>query len=99
MGSIGIAHPFHKKIMQRNMLLFENSTKSSTTRKTYLYHLGKFMSFCEVKDYDELAALPQKKLQIVMEDYVKHLKKTISTNMINLPISAVKSSLIAMMSN
>ena len=57
------------------------------------------MSFCEVKDYDELAALPQKKLQIVMEDYVKHLKKTISTNMINLPISAVKSSLIAMMSN
>jgi hypothetical protein len=90
MGSIGIAHPFHKKIMQRNMLLFENSTKSSTTRKTYLYHLGKFMSFCEVKDYDELAAFPQEELQIMMEDYVMHIKKTISPNTINLPISAVK---------
>jgi len=72
------------------MLIFENSIKSSATRKTYLYHLNKFMSFCKVKDYDGLATLPQKELQIMMEDYVMHLKKIISPNTINLPISAVK---------
>ena len=76
--------------MQRSMLIFENSIKSKATRKTYLYHLNKFMSFCKVKTYDELAALPQKTLQISMEDYVMHLKKVISPNTINLPISAVK---------
>ena len=73
------------------MLIFENPIKLSATRKTYLYHLDKFMIFCKVKDYDGFDALPQKELQIVMEDYVMHLKKTISPNMINLPISAVKS--------
>ena len=76
--------------MQRSMLIFENSIKSPATRKTYLYHLDKFMSFCKTKDYDELALLPQKTLQILMEDYVMHLKKIISPNTINLPISAVK---------
>ncbi len=53
------------------MLIFENSIKSDATRKTYLFHLSKFMSFCKVQDYDELAALPQQTLQIFMEDYTK----------------------------
>lgn len=48
------------------------------------------MSFFHAKDYDELAAIPQEKLQIMMEDYVMHLKKIISPNTINLPIAAVK---------
>ena len=48
------------------------------------------MSFCKVKTYDELAVLPQQTLQILMEDYVMYLKKVISPNTINLPISAVK---------
>ena len=72
------------------MLIFENTIKSPATRKTYLYHLNKFMLFFDVKDYDGLAAITQKKLQIMMEDYVMHLKKTISPNAINLPIAAVK---------
>ena len=76
--------------MQRSMLIFENTIKSSATRKTYLYHLNKFMSFFDVKDYDGLAVIPQEKLQIMMEDYVMHLKKIISPNGINLPIAAVK---------
>jgi len=42
------------------MVLFENTIKSPATRKTYIYHLDKFLSFCKVKDYDELALLPQK---------------------------------------
>jgi len=72
------------------MLIFENTIKSSATRKTYLYHLNKFMLFFDVKDYDGLAVIPQEKLQIMMEDYVMHLKKTMSPNGINLPIAAVK---------
>lgn len=48
------------------------------------------MSFCKTKDYDELALLSQETLQILMEDYVMHLKKIISPNTINLSISAVK---------
>ena len=72
------------------MLIYENTIKSSATRKTYLYHLNKFMSFFDVKDYDGLAVIPQEKLQIMMEDYVMHLKKTMSPNGINLPIAAVK---------
>jgi len=76
--------------MQRSILIFENSIKSPATRKTYLYHLNKFMSFFHVKDYDSLATLSQEKLQIMMEDYVIHLKKTISANTINLPIAALK---------
>ncbi|MEK0367843.1 MAG: hypothetical protein QQN45_07945 [Nitrosopumilus sp.] len=56
------------------MLIYENTIKSSATRKTYLYHLNKFMIFFDVKDYDGLAVIPQEKLQIMMEDYVMHLK-------------------------
>ena len=76
--------------MQRSMLIFENSIKSEASRKTYLYHLNKLMAFFDVKDYDGLALIQQEKLQIMMEDYVMHLKKTMSPNTINLPIAAVK---------
>ncbi len=36
------------------------------------------MSFFDVKDYDGLAVISQEKLQIMMEDYVMHLKKIMS---------------------
>ncbi len=48
------------------------------------------MSFFDVKDYDVLSTISQEKLQIMMEDYVIHLKKRISANTINIPIAAVK---------
>lgn len=72
------------------MLIFENSIKSNATRKTYLYHLDRFILFFDVKDYDELANTTSEKLQIMVEDYVMHLKKTISPNTISIPISAIK---------
>ena len=76
--------------MQRSMLIFENSIKSDATRKTYLYHLDRFILFFDVKDYDGLAHMESQKLQIMVEDYVMHLKKTISPNTISIPISAIK---------
>jgi hypothetical protein len=42
------------------MLIFENTIKSEASRKTYLYHLNKFMTFFNVKDYDGLALLSRK---------------------------------------
>lgn len=72
------------------MLIFENTIKSTETRKTYLRHLNKFISFFELKDYDKLAAIPQGKMQIMVEDYVMHLKKIISPNSISVPIAAIK---------
>ena len=78
------------KNMQRSMLIFENTIKSTATRKTYLGHLNKFISFFDLKDYDELAAIPQGKIQIMVEDYVMHLKKIISPNSISVPIAAIK---------
>ena len=56
--------------MQRSMLIFENSIKSPATRKTYIYHLDRFMSFSKIDSYNELAIMPQKTLQILVEDYV-----------------------------
>ncbi len=76
--------------MQRSILLFENSIKSKETRKTYLYHLKKFMNHNGIDDYNSLATIPSDKMQILVEDYVMDLKKRISPNSINLPISALK---------
>ena len=72
------------------MLIFENSLKSDKTRKIYVYQLNKFVTFCNVKDYDGLANMDQSELQIMVEDYVMYLKKKISPNTINVPLSAIK---------
>lgn len=72
------------------MLIFENSIKSPATRNTYLVHLNKFMSFCGISNYDELADIPQEKMQIHVEYYVMHLKKIISPNSISVPIAPIK---------
>ena len=69
--------------MQRSMLIFENSKKSAASRKTYLYHLNKFITFFNVENYDGLASLPQEQLQVMMEDYVVHLKKPSHTTHIS----------------
>jgi len=76
--------------MQRSILIFENSIKSDATQKTYLYHLSKFMKFFQIPDYDKLASIPTEKMQIMVEDYVMDLKKKLSPNSLNLPISALK---------
>jgi len=71
-------------------MLFENSIKSPATRKTYLYHLKKFLNFYHIKDYDSLAGIDQGKMQIMVEDFVMHLKKVNSPNNMNLSLAAIK---------
>ena len=76
--------------MQRSLLIFENSLKSTETRKTYLFYVDDFISQFNLKDYDDLASTPQDKLQIMMEDYVMYLKKKLSPNIIGVPICALR---------
>jgi len=76
--------------MQRSLLIFENSIKSPASKKTYLYYLDNFIAHFDLKDYDDLASTPHDKLQIMMEDYVMHIKKKMSPNTISVPVSALK---------
>jgi len=85
-----ITHSFLKKNMQqRSILMFENSIKSEHTRKTYIYHLNKFMKYFEIDDYDSLAAIGSERMQIMMEDYVMDLKKTLTASSLRVKIAAI----------
>ena len=87
-----ITHLFHKNSMStpRSFLLFENSIKSESTRKTYVYHLNKFMTFAQVDDFDSLASMEPEAMQIMVEDYVMYLKKSKTANSFTVPISAIR---------
>jgi len=69
-------------IMQRSLLVFENAIKSVETKKQYLYQLEKFRRWTGIKDYDSMLEGPDNKIQILLEDYLFHLKKTLSPNTI-----------------
>ena len=64
-------------------MLFEESIKSSETRKNYLFHLDKFVEFSKIKDYDSLTKINPDQLQEILEDYVMYLKKTVSPNSVS----------------
>lgn len=62
--------------------MFEQAIKSEATKKAYLYQLTKFREWTEIKTFDGLMQAPQKDIQILLEDYVMYLKKTVSPNSI-----------------
>jgi len=66
--------------MQRSLLLFEEGIKSPHTKKVYRGHLAAFLKFAKISDPDELLKLPREQLQILLEDYVFHIKKRINPN-------------------
>lgn len=47
-----------------------------------MYQLNKFKEWSKIKDFNGLLQAPQKDIQILLEDYVMYLKKTISPNSI-----------------
>lgn len=47
-----------------------------------MYYLGKFVEFCNLKDYDSLISINRDQLQIMVEDYVMSLKKRVNPNSI-----------------
>ena len=50
--------------------MFSNSIRSKESLKTYTYGLDKFISFYKLKDYDSLAGMDSKMLQVMIEDFV-----------------------------
>jgi len=66
--------------MQRSFLIFENSIKSQETLKRYKYYVDIFINFFHLKDYDSLASMDSKQLQVMVEDYVMDLKKRVNPN-------------------
>ena len=69
-------------MIQRSLSLFESMIKSEATRKTYSYHLAKFLSFYKIRDCDSLATMSADKLQVMLEDYLLHMRKQVSPNSI-----------------
>jgi len=52
------------------ILLFENSIKSDSTRKTYNYCLRRFVDYYKLKGIDLLLTMEIKSLQTMLEDSV-----------------------------
>lgn len=77
--------------MQRSLLIFEESCKSPLTRKQYRYYLDKFIEFYHIEDYDALLAIEPAQIQIMIEDYVMHVKKQVSPNSVQTMLFGVKS--------
>src|SRR5690242_15645138 len=55
-----------------------------------MHHLGKFMKHYIIKDYDSLLAVPDAKLQVMLEDYLFYLKKHLSPNTIPVAIAPLE---------
>jgi integrase len=59
---------------QRSLILFHSAIKSDRTKHQYDYHLKQFKEYFMIKSYDDLAKMPDKKIQIMIEDFMLHTK-------------------------
>ena len=66
----------------RSTLLFEQSIKSKYTKINYKAHLDGFKRFAGINTNDELAQMPQMRLQRLLEDYLIELRRTTNPNTI-----------------
>jgi integrase/recombinase XerD len=75
---------------QRSLLIFEESIKSSKSKKNYLYHIKYFLKFSKIKDYDGLIKVPTEQMQTILEDYVIYLKRKVNPNSVPIYITGIK---------
>ena len=66
--------------MERSLLLFEEGITSKATLGLYRFGLEKFRTYYKIKNADAILTIEHKQLQIMVEDYVMNLKKTVSPN-------------------
>ena len=64
-----------KEETPRCIQLMEQSVKSEVTKKAYKRELRIFLEFTKLKDYDNLVNLQHKQFQILLENYIMHLKR------------------------
>jgi integrase/recombinase XerD len=62
--------------------LFENSIKSPYTKRAYDYALRRFVQHYKLKSIESILQIPHKELQIMLEDWLFVLKKTLKANTI-----------------
>lgn len=75
----------------RALLIFESSIKSDYTKKQYKYQLQRFITHYKLRDYDSILLTESKQLQIMVEDYVLHLRTKLSPNSFDAPLGALQS--------
>lgn len=68
--------------MSRSLLLFESAIKTEATKKQYTFYLKQFLTYAKLDDPDALLTLKDSALQVMLEDYLFHIKKRISPNSI-----------------
>lgn len=77
-------------MLNRAMLVFDNSIKSEATRKAYHYALRKFCEWAKISSPEGLLQLKSEFLQEIVEDYLFWLKKQgYAVNSIKMRIAAV----------
>jgi integrase len=64
----------HNSMNQRSLVLFHSAIKSEKTKTQYEYHLKKFKEYFIIKSFDDLVEFEDKKMQIMVEDYILHSK-------------------------
>ncbi|MHB8546599.1 MAG: tyrosine-type recombinase/integrase [Nitrosotalea sp.] len=69
-------------MISRAYSLFENSIKSQYTKRAYDYALRRFVQHYKLRSFDSILEIPDKELQIMLEDWLFHLKKSLRLNTI-----------------
>lgn len=59
----------------RAMLIFEESIKSKVTLDRYNYYLKQFKNYYKLKDQTSILEIDNPRLQIMLEDYLFHMKR------------------------
>jgi integrase len=67
---------------KRCLTMFLQGISSPETKKSYLYHLNRFLKWNETSDYDDLLKADEKAIQRNLEDYLIYLKDKYSANYI-----------------
>jgi len=62
------------------MVLFEKSIRSKYTKQNYTSHLNQFKRFIGIHDESQLLEFSTNDLQIMLEDYLLHLRHTANPN-------------------
>jgi integrase len=75
---------------KRCLTMFIQAIGSPETKKSYLYHLGRFLKWNELTDYDDLLKADEKAIQRNLEDYLIHLKDSYSANYIPTMITPIE---------
>ncbi len=69
------------------MDVFDKYLKTDATKRTYRYHWNRFTTFSRHKDCINLS---DKRLYSLIEEYILHLKKTVSPNSMTAILSAIE---------